>query len=1219
MNSGFLRHAKSLLIAVMLVAAFGATSPASPAYAAGITVDSSADNVTGGDNACTLREAIANANSDSDTTSGDCTAGSGTDMITFDAGLTGATIPLSLGTLSLGTPMTIDGASLGITIDANYSSRIFSVGSTVTVNGLTITEGNADGGVGGGILNTGNLTLTNSTVSYNNAPSDGGGIYVFVGATLTVKNSTFNNNYSAANGGAIVNNAGTITVINSTINSNTSNSASGGGIATWGNATIINSTIANNASMSGGGGIHRGSSTVTIKNTIIADNNPQNCSMASASGFNNLDDDGTCIVATNSASINLGTFGDYGGLTNTVPVLTGSSAFEAGDPTTCADAGTVNNLDQRGVARPQGATCDVGAFESLQCPVGFYDDQGACTPAPLGTFVDVAGAVNATFCSPGYYQDQTGQFTCKQADPGYFAPSMGMITQLLCPSGTTSAAGAAACTIQSGPNFMVNVDADHDDGACGISPSDCTLREAINAANTVSGADNITFYDNYTITLDGSQLPVVTSQITIYGNGANNTIIEAASTPDTATWRVFEVVSGGNLTLDGVTVRNGRCNGSCATLDSTGGGISNNFGTLSVTNSSISANSATHGGGIANTNGTLTVKNSSFSGNSAGGFGGGVFNNALSGTCASAPSATITNSTFSGNSALLGGGFRNQNGVATLLFNTITANTSGGGLSSFNDSVTCTKAGSNIIAGNSGYDVVANATTQRFASLGYNLVGVAGTNVDFAQEFNASGDLTGPSYDPVLGPLQDNGGSTLTHALLPGSDALEAGDDIACAASPINSLDQRGVARPQNPSCDIGAYEAVPMPDLVITKTNNVGGSVVYPGTWRWSIKVENNGTADATFANGQTIFSDNLPTNASYAHVSTSMSTVPGNAFPIRTLIGSDLTVTADGAFVLPPGKFVTVTYQVTPSAPGTYANPRAGGSCTADSGNVVSESTEGNNTCSDTVTVTAHEVSLSTTSLSFGNQLVGVASAPQTVTVTNTGDADLHIGALGINSDFGLSNDTCSNATVIPTGTCTFDVIFQPLSIGPKAGQVSIPSDAASTPDIVSLDGTGVVVPDGVNLLKKPDFNTPYAFPTPWQPFGFRPPYAAALDCTYFQSAPCSVVFPGVPANTYRAALQKVNRSGLAGDTYQFGLSSSAQNVPAGGNYRVEVIFYNALGKIIGITPVNFNIGTHSFEVASGFATAPANYARIGFRFIYQKSGGRAWFDDAFLMVAP
>ncbi len=113
----------------------------------------------------------------------------------------------------------------------------------------------------------------------------------------------------------------------------------------------------------------------------------------------------------------------------------------------------------------------------------------------------------------------------------------------------------------------------------------CTLREAINNANSDSdttggdctagsGADAITFAADYTITLAGSQLPAVTTEMTITGNGAANTIIQANAAANTATYRVFELNAAGNLTLDGVTVRHGRCAGACTDhVGFDGGGI----------------------------------------------------------------------------------------------------------------------------------------------------------------------------------------------------------------------------------------------------------------------------------------------------------------------------------------------------------------------------------------------------------------------------------------------------------------------------------------------------------------------------------------------------------------------------------------------------------------------------------------------------------------------
>ncbi len=93
-------------------------------------------------------------------------------------------------------------------------------------------------------------------------------------------------------------------------------------------------------------------------------------------------------------------------------------------------------------------------------------------------------------------------------------------------------------------------------------------------------------------------------------------------------------------------------------------------------------------------------------------------------------------------------------------------------------------------------------------SLGHNL------DTDGSCGFSAAGDIS--NGDPNLGPLHNNGGQTTTRALLPRSDAIDAGDNAICAADPVNGIDQRGVSRPQDgdgngsPICDIGAYELQP-------------------------------------------------------------------------------------------------------------------------------------------------------------------------------------------------------------------------------------------------------------------------------------------------------------------------------------------------------------------------------------------------------------------------
>jgi predicted outer membrane repeat protein len=199
-----------------------------------------------------------------------------------------------------------------------------------------------------------------------------------------------------------------------------------------------------------------------------------------------------------------------------------------------------------------------------------------------------------------------------------------------------------------------------------------------------------------------------------------------------------------------------------------GGGIYNVGGTT-ITNSTISDNLVSgnvgQGGGIEN-NGVLTITNSTISGNVATDVGGGVSNFGY---------FTATNSTFSGNSATDGGGIYISGLQETN--------------AQIGDSVLNAGASGGTIRGYSG----------NLTSLGYNLASDDG-----------GGFLTGPgdqiNTDPMLGPLQDNGGPTFTHALLPGSPAIDAGDP---SFTPPPFYDQRGPGfdRVVDGRIDIGSFE----------------------------------------------------------------------------------------------------------------------------------------------------------------------------------------------------------------------------------------------------------------------------------------------------------------------------------------------------------------------------------------------------------------------------
>ena len=306
------------------------------------------------------------------------------------------------------------------------------------------------------------------------------------------------------------------------------------------------------------------------------------------------------------------------------------------------------------------------------------------------------------------------------------------------------------------PPYTVNTNADSGPGS---------LRQAIIDADATTGvADTINFDpmrlgSSATITLSSSQLPPITdgAGLTIDGGSADITI------SGNDQYRVFQVGSdidnGAKLTLSNLTVANG-------VVGARGGGILN-YGTLEVSNSTISGNSAPNdggGGGILSRTGTVKVSNSTISGNSASIFGGGILTQGAT--------LEVSNSTISGNSAPEGGGIYDSGaGMVTVSNSTLTNNsaTIGGG--------NCDGVGDGTIT-NGGYNLDSDT------SCGF------GTN---------NNSLSG--VDPMLGPLADNGGPTKTHALLEGSPAIDKGNSFGA------TTDQRGVTRPQGTASDIGSFE----------------------------------------------------------------------------------------------------------------------------------------------------------------------------------------------------------------------------------------------------------------------------------------------------------------------------------------------------------------------------------------------------------------------------
>jgi uncharacterized repeat protein (TIGR01451 family)/CSLREA domain-containing protein len=294
----------------------------------------------------------------------------------------------------------------------------------------------------------------------------------------------------------------------------------------------------------------------------------------------------------------------------------------------------------------------------------------------------------------------------------------------------------------------------------------------------------------------------------------------------------------------------------------TGSGVHNTGTTLAhltLNQCLVLSNTASSGGGLFNEGigAAAFISGTRFSGNVATGSGGGMYNNGI---------LTIHNSTVDHNQAPAGGGIDHAGGNLYLTNVTLSSNSAsdnGGGLYSRASALlTHVTIGGNVAAGPAGGENVFIDSSQLsvrnsivahgscFNSEGY--VNSLGHNLESQNtcDFSAPGDII--NADPLLQPLQDDGGATPTHALSPRSPAVDAADSHGCP-----SADQRGVPRPQGLACDIGAYELIPVPgsDLAVTKSASAN-PIVASATVVYTVVVSNAGPNTATAL----VVTDTLP-----------------------------------------------------------------------------------------------------------------------------------------------------------------------------------------------------------------------------------------------------------------------------------------------------------------------------------------------------------------------
>lgn len=218
---------------------------------------------------------------------------------------------------------------------------------------LSTVSGNSSQGFGGGIFADGDLDMTLSTVSGNSAGGPGGGVLTLGAAS--VERSTLDGNEAADVGGALLA-WGAVEISNSTLAANTARG--GGAVSTMGEAAVLSSTFYQNQATEGGAHLAVGGD-ITLANNILAGGTGLTGDCWWTNGTStlgaNLVQSGDCGAAVAGDPL-LGPLGDYGGTTRTFSLLRGSPAVDAGDACPATD--------QRGMSRPAGAGCDLGAFEA---------------------------------------------------------------------------------------------------------------------------------------------------------------------------------------------------------------------------------------------------------------------------------------------------------------------------------------------------------------------------------------------------------------------------------------------------------------------------------------------------------------------------------------------------------------------------------------------------------------------------------------------------------------------------------------------------------------------------------------------------------------------------------------------------------------------------------------------------------------------------------------
>jgi hypothetical protein len=803
-------------------------SPGNPTvYTVSLTTDtgtSSGTDASTGTPSGDLRWAITQANTNTNP------AGS---VIEFDPTVFGTAQTVNLSsTLVLNEsagPEAIEAPAAGVAITGGSSPAFpngfacFQVdsGTTATLSGLAITAGIDNMGsltvmdtITGGVHNAGFLAVTDSTIAGSSPGIDNAG-------TLGLTNSTVADNggfYNPLEGGGI-DNFGTLTAVNTTI---AYNQSAGLYEALGATATLYNSIVALNSFLSS---LTNATSYDDIVGGPVSSASAYNLigpggsgGLADTDGHHNLVD----IANPGLAIAGFAGLATNGGATQTIAILPGSPAIDAGsnalavDPTT----GSPLSTDQRGPGFPRiiNGTVDIGAFESavFGSPTVYTVTDTSDSASDTGSLRYAVNQANANTNIAG----SAIEFDIPTSDPGYDPQTNSWTITLNGDSGPLELSEQTWPEEIKGPGASTLTVSGHN--ATGVFQVDGSTTASISGLTISNGLGGVTNSGALTV-----RDCIISDNSSSTGGGISNggilTVSESTIEDNSAAYAGGGIVSEGLMAVTDTTIADNSAKyigggiwdvvGGLATItDSTishnsaagqwGGGVACSEAGLRLIRSTISDNSASAGGGLEMYSGSMQVTDSTIADNSAKGAGGGIL--VLAGML------TLTDSTIAGNRATgtgspfpgpgsgaglydLGNELPDGTIVPAVLDNTIVA----------------------LNNGPDGPDDIAGITISPDSS--YNLAGVDNTG-SLANGTNGNiAGTPGAPVNPILGPLQDNGGPTETVALLPGSPAIDAGSTALIAIDPATGLamttDQRGAGHQRTvsingtPTVDIGAFQ----------------------------------------------------------------------------------------------------------------------------------------------------------------------------------------------------------------------------------------------------------------------------------------------------------------------------------------------------------------------------------------------------------------------------